>query len=442
MDQTMRLVVVGGGTAGFMAAAHLSRRFPEHELVHVYDSRLPGLGVGEGTLPSFPPWLHQVTGLELPELVERCDVTFKLGIRFEGWGREREVFFHNFGAGSHAYHLSAERLPALLRPKIAGEHLDRRVVGLESDGRRVIVRFERDRSEEETSDLLVADLVVDARGFPSPLTDDEHVEIPGIPTNAALLRRGALSGLLGGTRAVARPCGWIFVIPLARHTSYGYVFDRELTSLDEVSADFDRFFEQEGAPAVPVAGEVQRCLTFPRFRRRRLFDGALFHLGNRASFLEPLEATAIGLLLHQLQVLTYWLGDELVGVDGDEKRSPAVLDEVNRDLTDAVDAVGLFVAWHYLAGSVWETPFWNGARERAAAVLEAARGSELGARFESLLLAARELPTESLERIRDREVFERDIAPLLRRHASRRHLFGGFDAASFAQVGRGLGLLD
>ena len=51
----MRIAVLGGGTAGFIAAAHLTRHLPQAELVHVFDSRIPTIGVGEGTTPRFPP---------------------------------------------------------------------------------------------------------------------------------------------------------------------------------------------------------------------------------------------------------------------------------------------------------------------------------------------------------------------------------------------------
>ena len=58
----MRIAVVGGGTAGFIAAAHVTRSLPEAELLHVFDSSIPTIGVGEGTTPRFPVWLEEVTG--------------------------------------------------------------------------------------------------------------------------------------------------------------------------------------------------------------------------------------------------------------------------------------------------------------------------------------------------------------------------------------------
>lgn len=413
-----------------MAAAHLSHHLPRWRLLHVFDSGLPSLGVGEGTLPSFPPWLRSMAGVEMPALAELCDATYKLGVRFEGWGRHREVFFHNFGAGSYALHLTAERLPALLARHIRATRLDDRVTALSSDGRRV-------RLELASGGALEADFVFDARGFPWAELDDQH-RLPGIPTDAALLRRGPVSGLTGGTRAVARPHGWIFVIPLAHRTSYGYIHCRELSSREEVAADFDHFLSEEG---LTTEGE-ERLLPFPNFRRRSLFDGALFRLGNAAAFLEPLEATAIGLILHQLQVAGHWLRDELVGVGGEAKWSAEVLAEVNRELTETVDAVGLFVVWHYRAGSVYDTPFWSHARAEAADALAKAEGTPVGHRFQTLLRAAARLSRSAVEKIRDPETYRQSILPHLESVPDGDRGFGGFDAASFAQVGYGLGLLD
>jgi tryptophan halogenase len=80
----MRIAVLGGGTAGFIAAAHLTRHLPQAELLHVFDSRIPTIGVGEGTTPRFAMWFEEVTGLGFPHLAERCGATLKKGSRYEG----------------------------------------------------------------------------------------------------------------------------------------------------------------------------------------------------------------------------------------------------------------------------------------------------------------------------------------------------------------------
>lgn len=418
-----RVAVVGGGSAGFMAAAHLSTRFPELDLLHIYDSSLPPLGVGEGTLPSFPVWLHATTGLELDELQDACAATLKLGVRFEGWGRENPVFHNDFSARAYGYHLSASRLPTVLEPVIRARRLDRRVKSLVSNGRRVRLRF-------ADGEALDADLVFDARGFPGAIGSSSSSLAP-IPTNAALLRSGPVARLQGGTRAVARRHGWIFGIPLTSHTSYGYIYNDSTASLQAVRSDFHRFFVDEGIVAI----EGERQLRFPNFCRRFFFDGALFRIGNAASFLEPLEATSLGSLLLQLQVASSWMGNEMV--DSQDKWHPGLLAALNRYLRESIEAVALFISWHYSRGSRWDTPFWRHAQRAFDHAWTRLRHSRIGLRFRELLAAGAKLPRDAVMDLRDPENFDRHLAPRLEETGD----LGGFDALSFAQVGLGLGAL-
>ncbi len=101
----MRIAVIGGGTAGFIAAAHVTRSLPEAELLHVFDSSIPTIGVGEGTTPRFPVWLEEVTGLGFSDLAERCGATLKNGTRFDGWGVHGSEFVNRFQP------VPADRLP-------------------------------------------------------------------------------------------------------------------------------------------------------------------------------------------------------------------------------------------------------------------------------------------------------------------------------------------
>ncbi len=422
----MRIAVIGGGTAGYLAAAHVSHHWPDAHLYHIFDRTIPSIGVGEGTLPQFPVWINRVSGLPFEELEKRCLATLKLGIRFENWGRDRPLFFNNFSRKAYAYHISASRLPQLLAEYIQAERLEARVLDLSRQGRSARLQLEGGKS-------LKVDFVFDARGFPRHPTRN-CLEIPGIPTNAALVRRGPAGVLLGGTRAVARPHGWIFAIPLASHVSYGYVHHAGTSSLEAVRADFDDFFRDEEM----TAEGPERLIGFPNFRRKTFFDGSILRIGNTASFIEPLEATAIGVILEQLQVASYWLNDEFRGVRGNQKWDPAILKEINRRLGDSIDALGLFVAWHYVRGSVYDTPFWRRARQGSRMALRDAEGSRVGQTFERLLEAARAFPPSWLSRVRDPAWYDSEIAPSLQRQAS----LAGFDEVSFAQVGHGLGCFD
>ncbi|MXX65987.1 MAG: tryptophan 7-halogenase [Chloroflexi bacterium] len=356
-----KIAVVGRGTAGALAAASVSRLHPErdHELHHVYDSRIPVVGVGEGSWPSLVRELQQLTQLPHETVQQRLNGTRKFGNRFEGWGRRREDFTHYFTPQqvAYAYHLSADVMADLLGASTRARHVDAKVTAITKVDGGARVEFE-DRESERY------DLVFDARGYPRQLDSREHIDISFIPTNCAAIRRcpPVIKTPPDGpvreptyTRAVARPHGWVFVIPLTVHTSYGYVFNKDLTDLDVVEADFDQFLAEEGVSEF----EQRAVIPFPNFVHRQIYDGAVVRVGNAAAFMEPLEATAIRLA--QLQIALVLRMRFHRPAEHAQRDAPAI----NRFLVGDALAAGLFVGWHYCCGSKYDSEFWRNARERA-----------------------------------------------------------------------------
>jgi tryptophan halogenase len=419
----MRIAVLGAGTAGYLTAAHISRFFPQAELVHIFDSRISPIGVGEGTLPAFKTWLEAVTGASLSQLAEACQATKKMGVFFEGWGATNPTFHHYFVGDRHAYHLSAARLPRLLEPHIHATQIDKHVSHLHSTGRQVEVRF-------SDGSHTAADLVFDATGFPRSLGEGQ-ILLHDIPTNAALVCRGPATTFQAETRAVARPHGWVFVIPLTTSTSYGYIYNADVSHDDEVRTDFARFLQKEGIGELPQL----RLLRFPSFVQRQLFDGALFRVGNAASFLEPLEATAIAVTLEELRLASLWLGDGLLGARGEEKWNPQVLDLLNEHLIGTVQAIALFVGWHYACGSRYDTPFWRFAQTNHEESLSRHAGAGLLTDLQRFVQAGTQVPDSQLEHIRDTQIYEQEVRPNLAIDGE----MGGFGVLSFAQIGHGIG---
>ena len=356
-----KIAVVGRGTAGSLAAASVTRLHPDgdHELHHIYDSRIPVIGVGEGSWPSLVQELHTLTDLPHETIQQRLKGTRKYGVAFEGWGRRDRHFTHYFTPQqvSYAYHLSADLMGELLHESTRAEHVDAKVVDITRTDGGALVEFEGRAPQ-------CYDLVFDARGFPRELDPERHIDISFIPTNTAVIRRCPPTideEPEGGvrqhtyTRAVARPHGWVFVIPLTVHTSYGYIFNGEVSSLAEVEADFDEFLEADGVSEF----EQRAVIAFPNFVHRRIYDGAVARVGNAAAFMEPLEATAI--VSAQLQigmVLKMRLNRPPEHVERD---APVV----NRFLINNMLCYGLFVGWHYSCGSKYDSEFWRRARDHA-----------------------------------------------------------------------------
>jgi len=103
----------------------------------------------------------------------------------------------------------------------------------------------------------------------------------------------------GTCRARARAHGWVFVIPLTAHTSYGYIFNRDVSSLEEVEKDFDELPDEDGVPEFAK----RAVLRFPNFVHRRIYDGVVARIGNAGGFMQPLEATAIRLAEMQVGMI-------------------------------------------------------------------------------------------------------------------------------------------
>ena len=369
-----KIAVIGRGTAGSLAAASVTRMHPDnsHELHHIYDSRIPVIGVGEGSWPSLVQELQKLTDLSHETIQQRLNGTRKYGVAFEGWGRRNRDFTHYFTPQqvSYAYHLSADVMADLLHESTRARHIDANVLDITRVDGGAQVEFDGRAPERY-------DLVFDARGFPRELNPDRHIEISFIPTNTAVIRRcpAIIRKERDGpvvkhtyTRAVARPHGWIFIIPLTVHTSYGYIFNRDVSSLAEVESDFDEFLDTDGVPEF----EQRAVIPFPNFVHRQIYDGVVARIGNAAAFMEPLEATAI--VSAQIQIGMVLQMRLNRAIEHLERDAPAV----NRFLVSNMLCYGLFVGWHYSRGSSYDSEFWRFARQevwpkhRTAAAPEAA----------------------------------------------------------------------
>jgi len=421
-----RICVIGGGTAGYMAVAHLSTFHPDYEIVHLFDSNNPTIGVGEGSTPDVVTWLQSV-GIGPGTMQERCDATQKDGLFLEGWGREGGSFPHCFlPRHRSAIHFSASMLPGELARISTFDHIDNNAKDIEpsKDGA-VVTTVDGQRID--------CDLVIDARGFPD---QESHriLKFPWIPTNAAVVTRVPHASDLTETRSVAMPNGWIFVIPLRSGTSFGYIFDSSLVSATQIENELRAFLTDNSFGPERLAGDPSfRRLSFPNFTRRSIFDGRVFAIGNAASFLEPLEATAIGVTVYQLNLLSHWLKNKAPAGVRWRAHDKIVQEDINASHMETMKRISLFIAWHYASGSRFDTEFWRGASQ--------AFQSSLGLRW--MLSTVREF-SDALERAESISTLDlkkldtdADLAQM-RGRVSLTWQFGGFSELNFAQMARGL----
>ncbi|KQU53180.1 tryptophan halogenase [Sphingomonas sp. Leaf339] len=410
-DRAIRsIVIVGGGTAGWMSAAYLARMLAHLPIaITVIDSAAIGtVGVGEATVPAIRDFLAAVE-LGEPEVLRETSGTIKYGIRFDGWVAPDKAFFHPFGlygvpargvafhqywlklkaAGddlpigdyclatqlaeqglflpppdrpandlgvfNFAVHFDASKFAAMLRRlSIANRvtHIDGRIDRVErdgEDGRVTAVHLEGDRRVE-------GDLWIDCSGFRSLLLG-EALGVPYIdwrhwlPCDRAIaLPCRAAAAPRPFTTATARPAGWQWHIPLQQRVGNGHIYSSDHMSDDEAEHILRANLEGE------ALAEPNR-LRFTAGHRDRFWDRNVVGIGLSSGFLEPLESTSITLIQSGLE--------RLVALFPDRDVDPRLAATYNRQSTLEFERVRDFLFLHYQANGRTGERFWDERRSVA-----------------------------------------------------------------------------
>ena len=395
-----KVVIAGGGTAGWMAAASLSKLLGKTLDITLVESDVIGtVGVGEATIPTLLT-LHELLKIKEQDFVAAVQGTFKLGISFENWRDVDKDYIHSFGwtgqdcwaAGfqhfwlkgkklgiseefgeycnewlaakrnrfavlpnqnlNYAYHIDASLYAQFLR-KIAEEYGTVRKEGK-------IQRVEQDPEsgyiaalELDSGQRIEGDLFIDCTGFRGLLIDQtlnsgfedwSH----WLPSNSAVaVQTESVGPPIPYTRAIARDVGWQWRIPLQHRVGNGVVFSSKHWSDDEA---IDALLNNiEGKPLTEP-----RVIKFQTGQRRRHWQKNCVAMGLSSGFIEPLESTSIHLIQRSIIRLM-----QMFPYDG--IRKPDV-DEFNDQMNSEIEHVRDFIILHYHVTDRTDTPFWRQCR--------------------------------------------------------------------------------
>jgi tryptophan halogenase len=403
-DKAIRsVVIVGGGTAGWMTAAALANAIRTGCTITLIESDEIGtVGVGEATIPPIRTF-NEVLGLDENAFVKATQGSFKLGIQFVDWGRLNHRYFHPFGSYGrnidflplHQYWLAARargEAPELDELCMAWAAASRgRFDRPASESRSVLstfdyayhfdaglyARFLRGYSEErgvtriegkigdvalhgETGHVrhvtledgcqVAGDLFVDCSGFRGLLIegalgtgyqDWRH----WLPCDSAMAVPCARTEPFAPyTRSTARAAGWQWRIPLQHRTGNGHVYCSQFISDDEAAAVLMANLDGEalGTP---------RKLTFETGRRNLFWNRNVVAIGLSGGFMEPLESTSIHLIQAGIS--------KLIALFPDRDFDPLVTDEYNRLGIAEFERIRDFIILHYKLTSRSDSELWR-----------------------------------------------------------------------------------
>jgi flavin-dependent dehydrogenase len=399
-----KIVIVGGGTAGWMTAAPLAQRLGRRcEIVLVESPEIGTIGVGEATLPTIR-FYNDVLGLDHADFVRKTQATFKLGIEFKDWGHVGNRFFHGFGdfgpplngIQPHHYWLRLARtfdqmpamenwsmasvmartskfaMPTDAQPRVTdaftfGYQFDAglyaaylRDYALARGAQRIEGKITSVDQHPETGFVtavrtddgrtIEGDLFIDCSGFRALLIEgtlktgyDDWSEY--LPCNSALAVPCArVAPLTPYTRSTAKGAGWLWRIPLQHRTGNGHVYSNAFTTDDQARQDL-----LDGLDGAAL--DEPRQLRFVTGKRKNSWVKNVVAIGLSAGFVEPLESTSISLI--ETAVGT------LIEQFPDREFRPELAAEFNRILNGRYESIRDFIVMHYKVTRRDDTAFWR-----------------------------------------------------------------------------------
>lgn len=399
-----KVVIVGGGSAGWMTAAALGKLFKNKvcQVELIESAEIPNVGVGEATIPQIQIF-NQLLGLNEKEFIQRTQGTFKHGIEFVDWKKLGHAYMHPFGtlglnfegvefhhfwikmalqnkvgciqnyafnsvaakAGkmmhsvnvpnsplsniSYAYHFDANKYVQLLSD-VAQSYGVKRVQATVKQITTVAETGFIDSLELSNGDWVKGDLYIDCTGFSGLLIEKTlHTGYTNwshwLPCNSAVV---APSSLVGDpqpyTRSTAQTAGWQWRIPLQHRMGNGHVFSSKFMSDDEATKIL----------LDNIDGEVLAEPRFLRFNggmRNKYWNKNCVAIGLASGFIEPLESTAIHLVQSAIsRLMSLFPVKDFVQTD---------IDTYNKQSKVEMERIRDFIICHYKLTERNDSPFWN-----------------------------------------------------------------------------------
>ncbi len=397
----MRIVIAGGGTAGWIAAAALSHQMGELLDITLVESEDIGtVGVGEATIPPMRTF-HRLLGINEREFMRATNATFKLGIQFENWRKIGDKYLHAFGTRgkntiitdfihfwlrgrelglanefgdyslenkaaiqgrfslvnganvNYAFHLDAGRYASFLRERAEScgvKRLEGKIAQVHQNSDSGYITSLQMESGQE----LAGDLFIDCTGMKGLLIEESlktGFEDWGhwLPCDSAIaVQTAPTEPPVPYTKSIAHHAGWRWQIPVQNRVGNGTVFSSRYISDNEA----------KDVLLTSLDGETltePRVIKFKTGRRKKSWNKNCIAMGLSSGFLEPLESTSIHMVMTAVTRLL-----QLFPHDGIKQ---SIVDEYNAQAKSEYERIRNFIILHYKATERDDSPFWRYCRD-------------------------------------------------------------------------------
>ncbi|WP_076411100.1 tryptophan halogenase family protein [Shewanella sp. UCD-KL12] len=396
-NKIKKVIIAGGGSAGWMTAAALSKLLGKNLDISLIESEEIGrIGVGEATIPPIRVF-NQLLGIDEQEFLRTVQGTFKLGIEFTDWGNLNDNYIHSFGttgkecwAGefqhfwvggkqrgiegefgdycvelqaakqgkffgskdsplNYAYHLDAG-LYAKYLSEFSQRHGVKHIEGIIDD---VLINGKTgfiDGLKLQSGELIEGDLFIDCTGFKARLIEgalNTGFENYGhlLPCDTAVAVQTEKSGEPRPyTQSMARECGWQWRIPLQHRVGNGLVYCSRFTTDEDAIASL--MSNLESAPITEP-----KVFKYKTGRRLKGWNKNCVAIGLSSGFVEPVESTALHLIMASvLRLMKLFPQNEI---------SQANINEYNKQTKEEMERIRDFIILHYKATERDDTAFWR-----------------------------------------------------------------------------------